>query len=84
MRKEKKEAICNKASSTNVRLEEIDEEIEELEDEIESLNDKINDFEEEIRRLKIEKDKLIENKQKGFVEARRTHAISPAQVTLEV
>ena len=84
MRKEKKEAICDKVSSTNVRLQEIDEEIEELEDEIESLNDRISDLEDEIREKKIEKDKLIENKLKGFVETRKTHTISPAQVTLEV
>lgn len=36
MRKEKKEAIYDKASSTNVRLQEIDEEIEVIEDDIES------------------------------------------------
>ena len=84
MRKEKKEAICDKASATNVRLKEIDEEIEELENEIESLEDRISDFEEDIRQLKIEKDRLIENKQKGFVETKITHKVCAAQITLEV
>lgn len=81
MRKEKKEAIYDKASSTNVRLQEIDEEIEELEDDIESLYVRISDLEEDIRQLKIEKD---ENKQKGFIESRKPHNVCAAQITLEV
>lgn len=84
MRKEKKEAICDKASSANVRLQEIDEEIDVIEDDIESLNDRISDLEEDVRQLKIKKDKLIENKQKGFIESRKTHNVCASQLTLEV